>query len=329
MPRVHLLAVLGLALLTPVYGQTPDPSQETLVVTLPAPAVSATTPENEPAWRPAPETSTVNPKRGLMWKASSAHNTVYLLGSIHMASRDLYPLPDHIEQAFRKSNVLVVEVDLNRLDQTKFQGLMASNGLYPREDSLWNHISPGTRELVVDFCQKHGMDADAFARMKPWLAAFATSFLPVAAMQENLAPGIDKYFLDQAGDQMRVEPLESAEYQVRLLSTLPDVQQERNLLSAVKNAGQSVQHFQKLQTLWMDGDAEKLNAYLASSMRDDPGYEKRVFADRNPRMADRAEQCLKSSDHCFVVVGAGHMVGKDGVVRLLQNRGYKVEQVVQ
>ena len=329
MPRLHLLAVLCSALLAPVYGQTAETPQETLVVTLPAPAVSPTTPETEPAWQPPPETSALVAKRGLMWKASSARNAVYLLGSIHMASRDLYPLPDHIEQAFHKSNVLVVEVDLNRLDQTKFQGLMAANGLYPREDSLWNHISPGTRELVVDFCQKHGMDADAFARMKPWLAAFATSFLPVAAMPQNLAPGIDKYFLDQAGDRMRIEPLESAEYQVRLLSTLPDVQQERNLLSAVKNADQSAQDFQKLQTLWMDGEPEKLNTYLATSMRDDPEYERRVFADRNPRMADRAEQCLKSSDHCFVVVGAGHMVGKDGVVRLLQNRGYKVEQVVQ
>ena len=329
MPRLRSLAILGWVLLAPVYGQSPETSPETLVVTLPAPAVSETASETEPAWQPAPETSTIGAKRGLMWKAFSARNTVYLLGSIHMASRDLYPLPDHIEQAFRKSNVLVVEVDLNRLDHTKFESLMAANGLYPRQDSLWNHVSPGTRQLVVDFCQKHSMDPDSFARMKPWLAAFATSFLPVAAMPQNLAPGIDKYFLDEAGDRMRVEPLESAEYQVRLLSTLPEVQQEHNLLSAVKNAGQSAQDFQKLQTLWVDGDPDKLNTYLASSMRDDPEYEKRVFADRNPRMADRAEQCLKSADRCFIVVGAGHMVGKDGVVHLLQNRGYKVEQVVQ
>ena len=329
MPRLRPLAIFGWALLAPVYGQTPETSHETLVVTLPAPAVSETAPETEPAWQPTAEPSAIGVKRGLMWKASSARNTVFLLGSIHMASRDLYPLPDHIEQAFHKSNVLVVEVDLNRLDQTKFESLMAAHGLYPREDSLWNHVSPGTRQLVVDFCQKHGLDAESFARMKPWLAAFATSFLPVAAMPQNLAPGIDKYFLDQAGDRMRIEPLESAEYQVRLLSTLPEVQQENNLLSAVKNAGQAPQDFQKLQTLWVDGEPEKLNAYLASSMRDDPEYERRVFADRNPRMADRAEQCLKSSDRCFIVVGAGHMVGKDGVVRLLQNRGYKVEQVVQ
>jgi uncharacterized protein len=319
---------LGLALLAPLYGQTPETSQETLVVTLPAPEVSAATPENQPAWQPAPDAIAVGAKRGLMWKASSAHNTVYLLGSIHLAYRDFYPLPEHIEQAFQKSNVLVVEVDLNRLDQTKFQGLMVANGLYTREDSLWNHISPDTRQLVYDFCQERGMDAQAFARMKPWLAALAATLMPAAAMPQNLAPGVDKYLLDEAGDRMRVEPLESAEYQFRLLSGLPEVQQERNLRTAVQNAGQSAEDFQKLQNLWLEGDAAGLSSYLSSSMRDDPEYEKRVFADRNPRMADRAEQCLKSSDRCFVVVGAGHMVGKDGVIRLLQNRGYKVDQVL-
>lgn len=327
MRQYRFIAALGLALLAPLHAQTPDAPPDTLVVNLPAPPASAAAADNQPGRQAGAQTAAPDIRQGLLWKASTARNTVYLLGSIHLASPDFYPLPEHIEQAFENSNVLVVEVDLNRLDQAKFQSLLAANGLYPREDSLWNHISANTRELVVDFCQQHGMDAEAFARMKPWLAAFATSFLPAATMQQSFAPGIDKYFLDKAGDRMRVEPLESAEYQLRVVSSLPAAQQERNLRDAVNNAGQSVEELAKLQTLWLEGDAQKLEAYLAGAMRDDPEYEKRVFAERNPRMAERAEQCLKSSDRCFIVVGAGHMVGKDGVVRLLQNRGYKVARV--
>jgi uncharacterized protein YbaP (TraB family) len=44
-------------------------------------------------------------------------------------------------------------------------------------------------------------------------------------------------------------------------------------------------------------------------------------------MADAADHCLKNNERCFIVVGAGHLVGKDGVVRLLQARGFKVEQL--
>lgn len=317
-----------LALLAPLHAQTAEVPGDTLVVTLPAPPASEAEPGNVAGGQPGAVPNGAGVRRGLLWRASTLRNSVYLLGSIHLASREFYPLPGHVEQAFEKSNVLVVEVNLNQLDQAKFQGLLAANGLYPREDSLWNHISEDTRELVDSFCRQHGLDPEGVGRMKPWLAAFAISFLPAAATVQELAPGIDKHFLDEAGDRMRIEPLESPEDQFRIESHMPGAEQERNLRSAVRNAGQSVDDFQKLQTLWLEGDAEKLEAYLAASMRDDPEYEKRVFADRNPPMAERAEQCLKSSDRCFIVVGAGHMVGKDGVVQLLRERGYQVEQVL-
>ncbi len=316
-----MVAALMLALLAPLDGQTSEAPRDPLVVTLPAPPVTDATPADQPA---LPEATA---RQGLMWKISSARNTVYLLGSIHLGSGDFYPLPEHIEEAFEKSYVLVVEVDLRRLDQTKLLGLLSANGLYPLDDSLWNHVSADTHQRVVEFCQQHGVDAEAFARMKPWLAAFATSFPSAATMQQNPAPGIDKYFLDKAGDGMRVESLETAEYQVRVISGLPEAQQERSLRNAVENVGQSVEELAQLQTLWLEGDAQKLEAYLAAAMHDEPEYEKRVFADRNPHMAERAEQCLKSRDRCFIVVGAGHMVGKDGVVHLLRERGYKVERV--
>jgi uncharacterized protein YbaP (TraB family) len=323
MYRFQLLVTLTLSLLAVLRGQSPEDTRDTLIVTLPGPATTL----GEPVWNSHSEPGFASARNGLMWKASLGANTVYLLGSIHLASRDLYPLPDHIERAFRTSSVLVVEVDLNRLDQSKFQGLLAANGLYPREDSLWNHVSPSTRKLVTIFCERQGLQAESFARMKPWLAAFATAFLPVRAMQPDWVPGVDKYFLDKASNGIRVEPLESAEYQLRLVSTMPERQQERSLRAAVKNAGQIGEDFTRLQTLWLAGDAEKLDSYLSSSMRDDPDYEKRVFADRNPRMAERAEKCLKNGERCFVVVGAGHMVGRDGIVRLLQDRGIQVKQV--
>src|SRR5579872_3805877 len=321
MRQFHSIAALSLALLVTAHGQTPEAERDMVVVTLPGPAESAAIPDKQPTWQPA-----LDSRNGLMWKASSTHSTVYLLGSIHLGSREMYPLPEHIKEAFRQSSLLIVEVDLNKLNPATFQSLLAANGLYPRQDSLWNHVSRSTRQLVVDFCGKHGLDAEVFARMKPWLAALAT-MLPSTPGQQDVVPGIDKYLLDEAGNGMRVEPLESVEYQWHLMASMPEVQQERNLRSAVQNAGQGAEDFGKLQSYWLEGDAEKLNAYLTSSMREDPEYQKQVFSDRNPRMAARAEQCLKNNERCFVVVGAGHMVGKDGVVRLLRDRGYKVEQV--
>jgi hypothetical protein len=324
MRRFSAAAALMCALLPLALGETPQGPRDTLVVTLPAPSAAD---GREPAWQPALDAAGAGARNGLLWKASSARHTVYLLGSIHLASRDMYPLPGHIEQAFQNSTTLVVEVDLNKMDQGKFQALLMANGMYPPDDSLWNHISADTKNLLVRFCETNGLNPEMFARFKPWYAAVTTALVSVQMSKQEFAAGLDKYFLDQAAQGMRVEQIESPEYQFRVLASMPEAEQERNLRSALKNAGQSSEDFKQLQGFWMDGDAEKLDAFQSLSLRDDPEYAKRVYTDRNPSMAARAEQCLKTGERCFIVVGAGHMVGKDGVVHLLQQRGYKVEQV--
>src|SRR5436189_3272501 len=73
--------------------------------------------------------------RAFMWVAKSDTATVYLLGSMHAAQKDLYPLDDRIENAFTKSDALVVEVDETELDlQAQLQ--LAAKGTYPSGDQL-------------------------------------------------------------------------------------------------------------------------------------------------------------------------------------------------
>jgi hypothetical protein len=324
MHRFSAAAALVCALLPLAWGETPQAPRDTLVVTLPAPPAAD---GHEPSWQPALDAAGAGARNGLLWKVSRAKHVVYLLGSIHIASRDMYPLPGHIEQAFQNSTTLVVEVDLNKMDQGKFQALLVANGMYPPEDSLWNHIGADTKNLLVHFCETRGLNPEAFARFKPWYAAETTAMVALQMAKQDFATGLDRYFLEQAAQGMRVEQIESPEYQFRVLANMPEAEQERSLRSALKNVGQSGEDFNELQTFWLNGDAQKLDAFQSSLFQDDPEYAKRVYTDRNPRMADRVEQCLKVGERCFVVVGAGHMVGNEGVVHLLQQRGYKVEQV--
>jgi uncharacterized protein YbaP (TraB family) len=223
--------------------------------------------------------------------------------------------------------VLVVEVDLNKLDQSKFQSAFLAKGLYPMDDSLWNHISPETKNLVVRFCSENGMPAEGFARLKPWLATVMASTLPMQTSGMSPELGIDKHFLDLARNGMRVEQLETAELQLKLLADIPENKQEQYLAATVKSSAITQQIVKEFKTAWVTGDADKLDTLVSTAWQDAGGLQKKIFADRNPHMADVAEQCLKDNESCFMVVGAGHLVGKDGVVRMLQSRGYKVEQL--
>ena len=316
--RLHFVLALVLGLLPAAHGQ--ERTQDTLVVTLPAPPPGAA---SQPDWSNDANVSS----QGLMWKASSPHSTIYLLGSIHLASPDMYPLPRHIEEAFRRSSVLVVEVDLNKIDQSKLQPLLMSKGMYPFNDSLWNHVSPETKTLVTRFCSENGLPSEAFARVKPWLAIVMASTLPMQTSGMTAELGIDKHFLNLARNTMRVEQLETAEMQLRLMADIPESKQEQYLAATLNSAALSQQLIMEFKSAWMSGDAQKLDSLISGAWDGAAGLQEKMFASRNPHMADAAEQCLKNKQRCFIVVGAGHLVGDQGVVRLLQDRGFKVEQM--
>jgi uncharacterized protein YbaP (TraB family) len=271
---------------------------------------------------PAPQPA----KKALFWKVSSGGNVIYLLGSIHFGSKNMYPLPQEIESAFERSAALIVEIDLNHVDMGKAQALVMQSGLYPAGETLWDHVSPETRQLLEQFCTTYGLPAERVAMMKPWLVAVTTSVLPM--VKSGMAPdlGIDKYFLDKAKDK-RVVEIESAEWQLKLLSGFADGLQEKYLASAIKDAGKTVDDVTQMQDAWIAGDVARLEKQLADSSTDPPEVMKAMLQDRNPHMADVAEQFLKGKDVGFLVVGAAHLIGKDGVVAILERRGYKVEQV--
>jgi uncharacterized protein YbaP (TraB family) len=157
-------------------------------------------------------------KKAMFWKVSSADNVAWLLGSIHVGSKGMYPLPKEIEDAFERSTALLVEIDLNRVDMRKMQMLVFQTGLYGGDETLWDHVNPETRQRLEAFCEKYGLPAMAMSKMKPWAAAMMISTLPLMKSGMDVGLGIDKYFLDKAEKTNKlVVEIESAEEQMKLV----------------------------------------------------------------------------------------------------------------
>jgi uncharacterized protein YbaP (TraB family) len=81
---------------------------------------------------------------------------------------------------------------------------------------------------------------------------------------------------------------------------------------------------------WTSGDAQTLESILADAMPPDASLApilKKLFDERNDKMTSKIEGYLKSNGTYFVIVGAGHLVGKKGIVELLKSKGYGVEQL--
>jgi uncharacterized protein len=267
----------------------------------------------------------------LMWKVSSATNSAYLLGSVHLGDKSFYPLPSVIEDAFAAASVLIVEVDIRKVDQQQTLTLMAAKGTYPQGDDLYKHLTPETRAKLDAFLSGYGIPPALFARYRPWMAGITVSMLPMIKAGLNPNEGIDMYFMTKAGDK-RVEQLEDAAWQINLLADVPERASDKILLSAITQAERSKETWSKLASFWSEGAADKIDELMAAQSTDDSADEKalsrRLREDRNPHMTDRLEKCLHSSESCFMVVGAAHVVGSQGIVKQLQARGYRVEQSV-
>jgi hypothetical protein len=266
----------------------------------------------------------------LMWKVSSKTNSGYVLGSVHLGDKTLYPLPATIEDAFKSSSVLIVEVDIRKVEPDKLQKLLVA-AAYPPGDDLFRHISPETRAKLTAYLSAYHLPPEFFSRIRPW--ALGVTIEMLAMVQAGLDPneGIDMHFLNEAGNR-RVEELEDAEWQLKLLEDLPESLADPWLSSAMTQAENSKERWAKLSGYWNQGAADKMDEMLTTSAmgggEESKRYERRLREDRNPRMADRLEKCLHSTEACFMVVGAAHVIGREGIVKQLQARGYRVEQSV-
>jgi uncharacterized protein YbaP (TraB family) len=304
-------------------------AQDNQVITLPAPPATASPQPSSHvvgsvAAVPSARSAGV---RGLLWKATSGANTVYLAGSLHFGAEDMYPLPQEMESAFQESSVLVVELDVSGAGAAKAAGLLAIGGMYPAGDSLWNHVSERTRSQFPAFAADLGLNAEMLSRFKPWAVGLllGAQMLQTAGMRTDL--GIDQHFLGQARGVKRIDELETAEEQVSAFRDVPEREQVQGIEETVNDPERSRRSLKQMKAAWRDGDAAALEAVIAEEFRTSPETRKRLLDDRNARMAAALERYLKGGEPCFVVVGAGHLVGKGGVVSRLAQRGFTVKRV--
>jgi uncharacterized protein len=282
------------------------------------------------AQQSAPATAEQQPaaRRFLMWKVSSPTTTVYLVGSIHVGNSSMYPLPAGVESAFAASKVLAVEINIKNVDQSKALQMVQEYGMYAGSDTLSQHISKETSDALDDYCGKHGLPRAALEKYKPWLVAITITFIAAKEAGEDAALGIDMHFLNAIKEPQRIGELETAEFQLSIFASATEQEQQGLLAEGLKHVNKLKETMHRIQDAYMSGDGDRLQKVLDEENTGPKSLTKKLLDDRNVSMAGKVEGFLKGNEQIFVVVGAAHLVGDKGVVKLLQDKGYHVEQLV-
>lgn len=266
-----------------------------------------------------------------MWRVAEGPNQVYILGSLHMLKPGFYPLPAEMEEAFASSKALVVEIDETQGDPMARQILTLQRATYSGDETLTSRLSPKTKEAFDAYLSKSGQKGVIFQKMRPWFASLMILMQELVKAGFNPQEGIDRHFLREAKAQKKeILQLETAEFQIKLLSDFPEELQDTLLFSTLVGAKDMDKDAELLVDAWSRGDAQAMNDAITKNEKDYPELEpvqNKLLYDRNGPMVDKIEGYLKSGGTYFVVVGAGHLVGDRGIISLLKQRKYKVEQI--
>jgi hypothetical protein len=262
------------------------------------------------------------------WKATGKPGVVYLVGSVHLLSKDFYPLDPTLEAAYKDSNLLAEEVNLGEMEQPDAQMSLLSKGMLPSGQTLDSVLTPATKALLDKHLGNFGPMAEVAKRFKPWMAALTIESLAWvnAGFDPNL--GLDKHFYDRAvADGKMVQGFETMAFQISLFDDMPMDQQDRLLASMLKDIDTEQANMTKLMGAWRDGDAPTVERLVLADMKGEPAVYKRMLVDRNKSWIPKIDQLLSRNGHSLVVVGAAHLVGPDGLIAMLRAKGYTIEQL--
>jgi len=271
-----------------------------------------------------------NTGKSFLWAIQSKQGNSYLLGSVHLLKKEHYPLKKVIEDSFEQSDVLVLEIDLSGDNLLKAGMYMLQKGKYQGEETLKDNISEKTYQLLKDKAKSMEMNLEWLMGWKPWMAAFNILERKLMNLGYNPMHGIDLYFLNKSQGKKEIQGLETIEFQVGLFENFSKEESEKFLLSTIMEADQLEKEMDQMITAWLTGDVETMEKTSTESIREYPELEafyKRLNDDRNVRMVEEIISRLKTGKKYFIVVGAIHMIGKNGIVQLLKNKGYEVNQL--
>jgi len=260
-----------------------------------------------------------------VWRATApGGGTVYLGGSVHALRSVDYPLPAAFNRAFDLSSRIVFEVDAKEM--ARVSKSIDESAAYGKGDSLKNHVDPRTYDYLKRVFALARVPEAKFSRYRPWFLA-----LMLQSQGGNRdfvgALGVEEFLTKRARANAKpILGLESAREHAAVFSGLNERQSEAMLLiTFIPRANPASSS--TMMSAWRRGDSEALWRMTHDGFRDYPVLGDRVLEARNRAWVPQIERFAASGTTHFVVVGAAHMGGPEGLLNLLRNRNYRIEQL--
>ena len=261
-----------------------------------------------------------------VWKVSKNNDVVYVGGTIHILPVSEFPLPTEFTDVYKMVDAIVLETELPDQTDTNFQAQMMQKMSYANGKKLTDVLSKRTYQQLSEYMAGFGANLNDLSGFKP---GFITTMMAMMeAQRSNISgEGVDAYFNQLAvKDNKGIEYLETITFQLEMLSNMGLGNEEAFMKSNLSQMKDFKSIFTQLIKAWRIGDESALADIVITPMQEDPQTLKLLLSDRNKNWLPKIEKMFTDNDKEVVLVGAGHLVGDNSVLALLEKRGYKVEK---
>jgi len=281
-------------------------------------------PITAPAESPTTTTSGTLPLYGITLPNGE---TLYIFGSIHLLPPEAYPLPRAVEDAFEASSVVVMETDMAALESPQMVARILELGMFHDNTTLKTFLSPEAYEQYTAFLTEMGLPTLLFEKYKPWLVGITLS---VQAMQKaGFRPefGIEQHFARRAKALDKpMAHLEEPDFQIELLANLDEGQEEEYLLQTLDELHRIPAMMDEMVASWRNGQMDALAVIINESLEEHPAIAEKLLYARNRDWARQIDAMIREGMPAFIIVGAGHLAGKENLIDLLQASGHTFHQ---
>lgn len=263
-----------------------------------------------------------------VWRVAHAGKVLYIGGTVHMLHGADYPLPDAFERAFDAADVLVFETDMGAMASPQTAMRMQAMLMYGPPDSLQNHLKRKTYAALSAYAAQNRLPMQMLDLMKPQMVVMTIMNLELQRLGMT-APGVDAYYFGRAAKAGKsVTWFESVDDQIAMIAALGQEDPDTMLLENLEEVNDYAIVLQQMLDAWRSGDMRQLyrlgKKYLVNESPEDF---RRLITERNRRWMQQLGPMLRSRETEFVLVGALHLAGPEGIIAQLRRRGYRVEQL--
>lgn len=262
-----------------------------------------------------------------LWEVDGISSHVYLLGSIHVL-RPGDALPEGVIDAYRSADLVVMEMNMDDIDPLSMAQTTQQIGIDPDGKSLEELLGPADYALAARKATALGIDLAMLQPFEPWLAAMTIEQLRLQQLGLDPDYGVEQQLLKKAREEHKeVRGLETLEEQLGTLAGLSPKAQRAFLLQTLDEAQSIDKEIGEIVMAWRTGNTQLLEKDFLQELQEEPEIYQRIVVQRNRNWVAPITALTREHRNVLIVVGAMHLIGRDGLLKMLAGAGIRTHQL--